>query len=268
MKAINTTILILVFALCLSGCGGTRYYKKASKAFEKDVIIEMPASELRVGEKFTYQLTWMGMPVGLATLHAKELTEINGHQAYHIIAKAKSNAFLSAIFRVDDEIHSYIDKEKLFSHRIVKRIKEGRYRANEMMDFDQVKHIATYKSLRNGSVKTMEIPENVQDELSCLYLFRSKNAEIGKPVFIDVNADEKNWRVEVKVLGKGTAKIPGLGSFKVFKTEPQARFRLDNTPLKKGNMWIWFSSDKRRIPLIVKVKAPIASVMAVIKKIE
>ncbi len=269
---LNMRYFLKILVICtlmpyLSGCGTGACFKKITSGLKKDVVIEAPTPKLRVGEKFIYRASWMGISVGTASLEVKELTKINGHEVYHIVARAKSNAFLSAIFKVDDEIHSYIDKDGLFSWRLERKMREGRYKADETMDFNQDKHVATYHSLRNGSVKTVEIPKETQDEISCFYFFRTQDAKVGESVFIDVNSDEKNWIVEVKVLEKGLLKVGRLGTFNAFLAEPHATFRFKNTPLKEGKMQIWFSADKERIPLMVKIKAPIAgSVSAVLKQ--
>ena len=78
---------------------------------------------------------------------------------------------------------------------------------------------------------------------------------MGKPVFIKVNTDEKNWDLEVKVLDKAHIEMRNMGAYEAVLAEPEAKFK--GIFVRKGKMEIWFSADERRIPLLVNVHVPI-----------
>jgi hypothetical protein len=255
----------------ISGCGRSFHFSKGSvldiSKGEPPILIAGKHS-FRLGEKLIYEIRWMGIPVGIASFNIKEICQINGRDSYHIVATVKSNAFLSKIYRVKDEFHTYIDAEKLYSLRFIKKQSEGRYRSYEIVDYDQEKHMGVYKSFLNNSTKDLTTLENTQDDLSAIYCFRIQDIEVGRPVIMNVNADEKNWILKIDVLRKGVMSLSEIGNLQAIEVEPSAR-RIDGKPLKKGRIWLWFGADENRIPLAAKANAPIVGTLtAVLTQIE
>ncbi|MFH1847940.1 MAG: DUF3108 domain-containing protein, partial [Candidatus Omnitrophota bacterium] len=66
------------------------------------ITIEKPRETFRVGERFDYAVYWMGIHVGWGTLQVKEIADINGRDAYHVVCTARSNEFLSNFYKVED----------------------------------------------------------------------------------------------------------------------------------------------------------------------
>ncbi|MBI1871462.1 MAG: DUF3108 domain-containing protein [Chlamydiae bacterium] len=220
-----------------------------------------------LGEKLTYALRWGVLPIGWATLHVSSIEEYEGHPVYHVVVKGWSNAFLSTFYKVRDYAETYIDVDGLFSWKFYKKQFEGGYQSEEVMEYDQNRHHAVYHSLKNGSMKEMDIPPKVQDTLSAIYLFRTLALKTGESVFMDVNADEKNWHLEIKVLDfKKDWEVRRLGIFDAFYVEPLAEFK--GLVEKRGKVWVWISADRRRLPLLVKSKLPFGSVTATLVKVE
>ena len=185
----------------------------------------------------------------------KEIIPIRGRPAYHIVVNVRSAPILDWIYKVRDVHHSYIDIEKLHSLRYEKILREGRYRADEVMEYDQDNHKATYFSRLNKSRKEMLIPPNVQDQLSCGYWFRLQDIQPHSKIYIPVNADEKNWDLEVKILGNTKVELPQWGQREAMEIEPEIRFQ--GIFVKRGKIRGWIGLDERKIPLKMKVKIPI-----------
>lgn len=272
LKNLYRMMCCLLFIIALSGCGSSFHFSKSSilksGAFgESGVMIGQ--HKLRVGEKLTYEVRWMGVPVGLARFDVKETSWINGRECYHIVATVKSNAFLSKIYRVEDEFHSYVDKEKLCSMRFIKKQSEGRYRSHEVVDYDHSRRKAVYKSMLNGTTKEFDIKEWTQDDLSSIYCFRIQDIDLNKKIFMDVNADEKNWILEIRILERGFMNISRIGKVEAIEVEPVAKRADDSKKLQKGRLWIWFGADEARIPLAAKARASIVgTVTAVLTNVE
>ena len=268
-----TTVLSLLFlgsSVIVGGCAGFgKFTEKGELGFER--LTETPLQEiqssqqtLQVGEKLTYSVRWMGIEVGSAQTEVKEIIEWEGHSVYHIVTNAQSNRFLSVFYEVKDEMHSYVDVKSLYTWKFVKHQKEGHYRAEEEMVYDQEKGLATYHSLLNGSTKQMEIPKQAQDSLSVLYFFRLQNLEIGKSVFIPVNADEKNWNLEIKILKLGVLEGLSVGKRTAILTEPLAQFH--GVFVRKGRVWIWFDTAAHHAPLLMRARLPFGLVEVVLVK--
>ncbi|MBI4115570.1 MAG: DUF3108 domain-containing protein [Candidatus Omnitrophica bacterium] len=214
-----------------------------------------PPKGLLVGERLVYSVRWLGIEVGRGEAEVKEIVEIQGRKAYHIIVNVRSASVLDWIYKVRDVHHSYIDVEKRHSLRYEKILQEGRYRADEVMEYDQENHTASYYSRLNQSRKEMMIPPNVQDQLSCGFWFRLQDIRPGSKIYIPVNADEKNWDLEVKVLKKTRVKLSGFEEREAMEVEPEIQFQ--GLFVKRGKIRGWIGLDERRIPLKMRVKIPV-----------
>jgi len=262
--------LYIVLCTFLSSCSSLSHFthqQELTVTQQKDFSaypVAKPSKQFRVGETLEYDVRWMGIGVGTGILQVKEIVPIEGKNSYHFVVTTRSNRFLSTFYPVEDAIHSYVDVETLLPYKFRKIQREGRYRADEEMVYDQTSHQATYHSFRNNSKKEMEIPPNVQDSLSTLFYFRTLPLEIGKSVFIDVNADEKNWRLEIKLLKSGLLKLFAKKEVPALLTEPLAKFH--GIFIRKGRMQIWFSLDEKRTPLYMKASVPFGVVEVVLKK--
>lgn len=263
-----TTLFFLVALLLLGGCAGFgKFTGKEELGFERltEMVlqeIQPPKQTIEVGEKLRYSVRWMGIEVGTAQLEVKEKTEWEGHPVYHVVATAHSNRFLSVFYKVEDEVHSYIDVEGLFPWRFTKRQQEGHYRTDEEMVYDQTQGLATYRSFRNKSVKKMEITPKIQDSLSVLFFFRLQELKVGESVFIPVNADEKNWNLEIQVLKLGLLEGLPVGRRAAILTEPLAKFH--GVFVRKGRVWIWFGANTHRPPLLMRARLPFGLVEVVL----
>jgi len=222
---------------------------------------EQPTA-IQTGEKLTFSVRWLGMEVGKAQAYVSGIEELNGRKAYHIVAEARSNALIDLVYPVRDEHHSFLDVERLHSLRFEKKIKEGRYRADEVIEFDQENHMALYYSRKNKSKKKIFIAKNVLDELSAAYWFRLQPLSVGVPVHMPITTDEKNWDLIVSVLKKEKIKVGDLGWIEAFKLEPSAHFR--GIFIRRGKIEGWISADTRRLPLMMKTKIPVLGTITVV----
>ncbi|MCM8782765.1 MAG: DUF3108 domain-containing protein [Candidatus Omnitrophica bacterium] len=235
-------------------------------AKQKKIAIEPARPTLRLGEKLVYSVYWMGIYCGEGVLEVKELVKLNGREAYHVIATAKSNDFLSAFYKVEDIVHTYIDKERLYSLKFEKHQREGKYKADEITLFDQIKHKGYYESLLNKEKKEFDIPPNVQDLASVFYYFRTLDIKPNSKVVIDVNADEKNWKATMDILEAQELEIVRKGVHKVFCVVPKVGFK--GVISKRGKAWVYFTVDENRIPVLIKIRVPFGFVVGVLERME
>ena len=263
------------YALCAAGCGPNARYiilapptQKQSKINEQTIRVKSPQPKLVVGEKLTYSVFWTGISVGTATLHIKEITKINDRDTYHIIGRLVSNNFLSKIYKFDDKMETYLDTQDLVPIKFEKNVSEGpKYRKHQIIEFDHVNNVAKEINPKDNSVKTVGIAKNAQDSLSVGYFFRLQNGlKTGDALNIQVNEGEKNWDLEIKVLGVQNIEVGKLGKFDAFCVEPKAAHK--GKKLGKGKIWVWFSCDERRLPLVAKIQALVGSIGLCLEKIE
>ena len=217
-------------------------------------VLAPPRPKPVVGERLSFHGRWFGIPVGYGWIEVKELATIEGRTTYHIEAQGHSNEFLSTFYPVHDIIHSYLDAETLQPLRFEKVQREGQYRAEEVVTFDYKRMTATYRSLLNKSVKDIALPPRVQDIISVFYWLRTQPITPGRPLMLDVYSDEKIYTTESKPLKPLTLELLWRGTFPCLLVEPVASFK--GVFVRRGRVWIYLSTDERRIPLFVKVATP------------
>lgn len=263
MRKIAVLIAAFIF---VAGCGIAGKYRITR--IEEDIEISSPLKKLQIGERFVYKAEWMGLDVGIATLTVEGITQQNGRDVYKIVATAESTPLISKIYKVEDTITTYLDVEKLYPVRFEKKQREGGYRSDEYIDFYQEKGKALYFSRLNNSKKEFDIPKKVQDQLSSMYYFRLQEAEVGRSIYANVNADEKNYLLEAKIEKKALVKIKDVGEWEAFMVEPLPWFQGKITRKAKATMW--FSVDEKRIPLLMVTSGIplVGTVTVTLQKIE
>ncbi|MDD5225638.1 MAG: DUF3108 domain-containing protein [Candidatus Omnitrophica bacterium] len=218
-------------------------------------LSEKPAAKLFLGERIKFEVSYLGIIVGEAVSEVKELVKVNGRDVYHIEINVRSRPVLDWIYKVRDTHHTYIDAEYFHSLRYEKKIQEGRYWTDEVMEYDQNEHIGRFYSRKDNSRKEMFVPKNVQDQISCCYWLRLQDLKPDSKALIPVNADEKNWDLEVVTHGIKEMKIDPVGIFQAVEVEPIILF--EGFFVRRGKVRGWMSLDERRIPLVMKVKVPV-----------
>lgn len=210
-------------------------------------------------ETLSYDLTWAGFKAGTATLEI--LTETD---RYRIVSTARSADWISVFYTVDDRVETLL-RAKLSSlyiglpenYRV--KLREGRHRRDKEVIFDHENLTATYIDHREGKKKKFRITENAFDPLSSFYHIRTLDIEVGKSVFVDIFDSKKMWNVEVQILRKEKIET-GLGTFDTIVIKPL--MKSEGIFSRKGDMFIWLTDDRKRLPVKMQVKVAIGSITA------
>ena len=212
------------------------------------------------GERLVYDITYLGAKGGKAVLEVLERTRMKERDVYRIVSTAQSNDFVSLFYPVDDRIESFMDIEGLYSHHIKIKQQQGKRKREKVIDFDQVRHRAT--QIKKNKQEVFEIPPKVQDSLSSLYFFRTTPpVEVGESTFIDVHESEKNWQLEIRVLAREEVTTP-VGKFHTIKVKAVVHY--EGLFMKKGDVFIWFTDDHKRIPVMMKARIKFGAITAVL----
>lgn len=206
-----------------------------------------------VGERFEFSVGYGMINAGTAVMEIPDMVKLDGRKCFHIVSTAQSNKFFSVFFKVDDKVESFMDMYGLYSLRYDKHIREGKFKTDMSMTFDQDKHLALYY----GGRDTFQVPEYVQDVLSAFYFIRSQDLQVGKSILIDNHTDKKTYPLEVKVLRKEKVKVPA-GEFDCVVVEPMLK-----TPgifEQKGSLTVWLTDDEVKMPVLMKSKVIIGSI--------
>lgn len=218
----------------------------------------VPNRAFDVGENLEFDVGYGPVPAGKAAMRIVGIKQVRGRDSYHIISKARSNWLFSLFFEVKDRVESLMDTRGLFSWHFEKHLREGRYKADIVVDYDQVNHLAISRK------DTMRVAPYVLDILAALYYVRTQELQVGQSLFIECHDGRKSYPLEVVVLRKERVKVPA-GKFSCFVVEP--RLRGEGIFKHQGRLLVWLSDDQRKLPVMMKSKIVVGSIVAKLARV-
>jgi hypothetical protein len=201
------------------------------------------------GEKFVFEVKYGFIHGGFGKLEVLDTVRIRGNLCFQVRAVAHSNATLSFVFPVRDTNLSFIDVNGLYSHEMVKIIREGSYKRYRTMEFNHQEGVAVTTDYTVRKDSTVKIPPYLHDILSAFYYFRT--LKVADSVDIKCLDDYQTYPLRIRIIGKESIKTP-LGKFSCIVVDPQ--LASSGIFMKKGRMTLWMTDDERRLPVLVKFK--------------
>ncbi len=202
-------------------------------------------------------MTILGIAGGEMTLSARP-TELLGRPAYKLEMSALSNDFLSKFFLVRDYLVSWIDPKSFRSLRFEKHTVEGKRVRDELTEFDYeggvARHDGTSVSLQDATL----------DSLSSVYYLRTMSLDGDRPIELQVFSEEPHaLRVEVQARERI---VTPAGIFQTIRIEPKST---GGSLIGKGKtLMLWLTDDERRIPVQLKSKLSVGTLVGKLKSIE
>ncbi len=209
-----------------------------------------------VGERMVFAVKALGITAGHATLEIKEIINLDGQEVYHIVVTAQTTPFFSLFYRINDRLETYLDTKEFYPHRYEAHLEEGDYRKDEVIIYDQKRHIAYCEG------KEVGIPPRVQDSVSLYYYLRTLNLKTGEVIKVPINCGKHNYLLTLKVKGEKSIHTKD-GHHQAFILIPQS-LELSGELKRKGEATAYLST-KEKVLLLAKVsRAGVFSARAVL----
>ena len=202
-----------------------------------------------VGEKLTYQIFWGPFVVGRATLEVAGIEPVDGHNCYHLVAKAKTSGLIELLFPVDSTAESWLDCDGLFSRRYREDRTEGKHHRNTESHYDYASKETVVTNRINGKQHHVLLDQPVQDVISSLYVVRTRRLMLDSDQVFTISADTTNYNVTIHPDKRNLVWVKPLGDVQALRVEPNPT--LSVVSANKGRMWFWISDDARHLPLLV-----------------
>lgn len=200
-------------------------------------------------QTLTYAVDWRVFPAGTAVIHfeADGTTE-------KITASASTSGAINLLFHVNDHFQSSFDLGHGCSYGFDKQTVEGHRQISSTLrvDYAGQKSVMDQKNLVNGQTKHIEEPIHgcLTDLLSGIFYPASQPLVVGQSFVIPVVDSTHTVPVTMKVEGREVIRTP-LGTFKTIRVQPTA----DAGVVKnRGNIWIWYTDDARRLPVQMRAR--------------
>jgi len=221
---------------------------------------------LRAGEILTYDVSWSEIvTAGIAVMEIKEGTLPDGKQVLRFIVTTHSKGMVDKFYRVNDRLESVFDPKIMQSLKLSLNASHGKKKRRRELVFDH-ENKTVISRLNDDPPETIIIPDQVQDALSSLYYLRTRDDLIvGKTIVIPVHDSGKNWSVEVQILGRDKV-TTSAGKFTTIKVRTFPKY--EGVFMSKGEIFVWFTDDSRKIPVLMKSTISIGSIVSTLAKIE
>lgn len=217
---------------------------------------DRPHPPFQVGERMVFAIKAFGVTAGHATLEIKEIMDLDGHEVYHIVVTAQTTPFFSRFYRINDKLETYLDTKEFYPYKYEAHLEEGKYRKDEVIIYDQEKHIAYRKG------KEIKIPPRVQDSVSVYYYLRTLNLKTGEVFKVPINCGRHNYLLTLKVKGEERIHTKD-GHHQAFILVPQSLTHEGETK-RKGQATAYLSTTEKVLLLVKVSRAGIFSARAVL----
>ena len=223
---------VLTILLCLAGAQETQPF--------------------RVGEVLRYDASINFLRAGSAVLEVSSQESLQDAQVFHIIFSLTSNRFLDRLYRVRDQVETWIDVDGLFTRKYRKKLREKNYSK------DFLAQMSYEDSVVVSGKKSFPLTQELRDPYSLFYYLRTLPLQVGDLLSFTTFDNNRFTDFQVTVHRTESVRVPA-GRFDCIVIEP---FRKGRALLKnQGDMIIWFSDDEKRLPVKVVSKAKFGSVI-------
>ncbi|KMQ50666.1 hypothetical protein CHISP_2349 [Chitinispirillum alkaliphilum] len=205
------------------------------------------------GEKLVYEVSWGLFRAGFLVVN----TEYQPHSnMIRVGAKAISNNFISAFYRVRDYIISWIDADGLYPVFFEQHIRERNKQTDGYVIFDHLSEQIFIEGRRSRVVE--EAPPISHDYLSILHHMRSLDFSPGEEHTFDLLMSSEVNPIKVRVRERGEISTDA-GDFKTIRLEPQLRGRSFR---RRDRLEIWVTDDEYKMPVEIRTRLRFGSLTA------
>jgi hypothetical protein len=200
-------------------------------------------------QTLNYAVEWRLFEAGIASIRIEP-----AGREQRITATADARGVVGLLYHVRDRFEVFFDPSTNCSRSIDKKTEEGfrRLETNIAFDAGRKKSVLREKNLRNNQSKVVEndIPGCVKDVVSALFYIASQPLVPGATLLFPLNDGGKTVDVRATVEAREEVKVP-TGTYKTVRV---LAVSATEAAKNKGQVWIWYTDDQRRLPVQMKAK--------------
>lgn len=216
------------------------------------------------GESYEYKIKLGFMTIGQATVNVNnKIYSVNNRPCFKVDVIGKTTG-ISDLLKIKNSYLSYIDTVSILPHKFIYSAREGNYKKDQTIFFDQKQAKAI--RIENNNKETFKTPENIQDVVSSYYFLRTidfTTLKVGQTITEPMFFSDELYHMKVKFVGRTSIETNGK-SIKVLELSPI----LPSNSLFEGQdaIKIWVSDDENKVPLKLVVHFKIGNATMELKK--
>jgi hypothetical protein len=213
------------------------------------------AVPFRVGETLTYDVTLSSYVVaGTAVTTVEGKRTVSNTSAYHIVAEGRPVPMFASLYALYAKMETLLDSVTLLPHRVSLYSEAGEQKRVGRTTFDRLARQASFEvEPQTARRRTFDVPQQVQDGLSALYVLRAMTLKAGDRVVLPVVAEGSVYTVRADVAGRERVSVP-LGDVDAWNLKVAVSGGARESVA--SNIGVWVSADARRLPLKFEADLP------------
>lgn len=219
-----------------------------------------------VDEEMAFDISFLGVPAARFVFHTLPFKRIGARKVYHFKGILTSLSIFNLVYKLNDQVESFVDYDGLFSHRYRLIQDESGQSRDQLELYDSEKKQMFYWNRHRGKEGPMSesrefaaIQPFVQDYLSAAYVARSFPWKEGAVFEFPMAHEKKQFDGVISFVRRETISTT-LGRKAAFVVRPQVR---EGGVLQgNGEIYFWISDDDRRTLLKLEAKVRIGTVVA------
>jgi hypothetical protein len=208
------------------------------------------------GESLSYDISWSKtLRAGTASMEVQGERLPDGREVLRLVVTSHTAGIVDKLYQLGDTVQSVFDPEIMQSLSFSLTEIHGKKTRRLDVAFDHERRTAAIR-LNNDPEKTVAIPDRVQDSVSSLYYLRTREDFIvGRPIAFEAFNNDRSWAIEFQTLGRERVKTPA-GEFATIKVRAYRGIFMS-----EGEVFVWLTDDVRKIPVLIKSKIKIGSLV-------
>ena len=235
-------------------------YAQLNLTNEKDNFLTENEIAFKDGE-------WLEFRVHYGIFNASYITlsltkeKLNGSEVLHSKGYGKTTGLLRLFFRVEDIYESYFEINRTQPIRFIRKIDEGGYTKNTIIDFDIDNQKAFVNDIKNGKESIHKIEKKTQDLISTFYYLRNyfpdEKIKINESFDVNIFFDEESYIFNLKFLGIELLDTK-FGKIECLKFTPIVQ--TGRVFKEEESVTLWVSNDKNKIPIRIQANIAVGSI--------
>ena len=212
-----------------------------------------------LNKKLNYILEFQNISAGNGYIILKE-DSLNSQPVIKLKSEIKTNKYVDWLYKIRNKITIYMDNSDLSLIKVINKINEGGYKKNHNALVD----IKNMKIINDRGTK--DIKQKIYSPLSIIFSIREKIISLEKNFQYRTYSNGKEKNINISLIGKEKIKTP-FGEFNTIVFNPTSA---NNKPVLKnsGDMKIWYTDDKKKLPIKIEIKIKYGSIILLLDNIE
>ena len=220
------------------------------------------AVPFKAGETLTYDVTWSTFLVaGTAVGTVEKKPDTN---TYAIVAEGRPIPLLQRLYNLYYKMDTILDSVTLLPQRGSLYSEERGLRRFAVTRFDRAKGKAFFELEEDTTLKSeFDVPPQVQDGLSALYVLRAMTFKAGDRITLPVTDDGMMYSVQADVRAVEQVRVP-LGTIDAWRLDVSIA-DAQGQPAA-SNAAVWISNDARRLPVKLQAELPVGHFVLLLRE--